>query len=94
MVADTSQIMTVAPTPTPVLDVRTGAVVGMLPAGGRVVGWYDERTVLRLAEGPALLLVDARTGRTGRTVPLPGGPELTAVQVGSSAGVSSEAPRF
>ena len=45
--------------------------------------------------GPLLLLVvDARTGRTVRSVRLPGVPALADVELGPSKGVSDTAPRF
>lgn len=99
MVADTGDIMMGKPGPSAVLDARTGEEVGTLPPStGTVIGWYDERTVVRLSgldvSEAALLLLDARTGRTVRTIPLPGVPPLSSVQTGPAGGAPSTVPRF
>lgn len=99
VVTDVSGLMVGAPMPSMVRDARTYEHVGTLPAGAvpawpKTPGWYDDDTVVRLDPRSVLLLVDAHTGATRRTVRLPGVPELSDVQLGASRGLPAGAPSF
>jgi len=94
--------MALGPTHSKVVDVDSGHVVSSLPPGARPIGWYDEHTVARLAPGWAEKLVlevaDVRTGTVLKRVdladlPLPAHLQ-SAIQIGSSAGLSGPAVAF
>lgn len=56
-----------------ILDLRTGATT-RIRSGWPLLGWYDERRVVRIApeeESTVLEVVDVRTGKVVRRVPAP-----------------------
>lgn len=79
-----------------ILDLRTGTVVRTIDTGFPVLGWYDDRRVVKFAldsqSGPALLeVVDVVTGAVTKKVPAPGLPRWSVIQIGSSDGLRGAA---
>jgi hypothetical protein len=78
-----------------VFDLRTRRVVSTISTDWPVVGWYDDRQVVRIApamEGDRVTLevVDIHTGEAAKRVPAPG-LEPYHIGLGSSAGLHGEA---
>lgn len=78
-----------------ILDLDSGRLVATITTDWPLLGWYDERRVVRVAPGPAgqpttLEVVDVATGQVIRRVPAPGLPAYR-IQLGSSAGLCGPA---
>lgn len=79
-----------------ILDLRTGKVLRTIETGFPVLGWYDDRQVVKFAltgeTEPALLeVVDVVTGEVTKKIPAPGLPRWTVIQIGSSDGLHGDA---
>lgn len=78
-----------------ILDLRTGATAVVADTPWPLIGWYDERRVVRAVPEPAdgstvLEVVDIHTGAVSRRVPAPGLPPHR-IQVGTSRGLPGHA---
>ncbi|GAA1551022.1 hypothetical protein GCM10009827_084570 [Dactylosporangium maewongense] len=95
VLTDASTIMSAQPHASPVYDATSGKVVATVPPRSTPVGWYDETTVAVLGHGAdrnaVIELLDITTGTVSRSVRLPGSADVTAVQLGPSAGLTGAA---
>lgn len=78
-----------------ILDLHSGRLVATIRTDWPLLGWYDQRRVVRVAPDPAgqpitLEVVDVPTGQVTRRVPAPGLPGYR-IQLGSSAGLRGPA---
>ncbi|MFG1654614.1 hypothetical protein ACGFIE_32255 [Micromonospora sp. NPDC049275] len=80
-----------------ILDLATRRTIGSVATSWPVLGWYDERQVVKVAHtsggSTVLEVTDVRTGRVSRSVPAPGLPPAL-LQIGSSAGLKGDAAKF
>lgn len=92
LVARNANRETAKPWPSKVVDLRSGRVTATVPADSAPVGWYDDKTLALLVHGelPKLALLDVASGKSTRTIDLPGMGDVD-VQIGPSAGLSGSA---
>lgn len=84
-----------AQVPPTTLDLRTGVTTAVAGAPWPLIGWCDDRRVVRAVPEPVdfstvLEVVDIHTGAVCRRVPAPGLPPYR-IRVGSSRGLSAHA---
>jgi hypothetical protein len=86
LLVDTTFRMTDQPTCSKAIKAATGEVVSTLAPGERPVGWYDDKTYVRLDPYRIRLQpVEVTNGSVVREISLAGAAPVSPVQLGSSA---------